>query len=759
MKILIFVLISIIILCLVYCGIKSHKYNNEVAKAICKMVIPAITTVVFATIMFFAGDKTISLIAHSLYFISSDWLVYRLLVYAIVYIGEDVKKHIKLPVMYALLIADTIYLLSNVFTESIFTVNQVVLNAELSYYKFKLLPLYLVHGCFIYALIIFAFVSLVYKIFHTGNVYRKKYIYITVFFSLIVSVNAIALYLGNGIDVSVFGYAVLGLLIYYYSLVYMPKVLKQQTMSLVVDDMTEGLIVLDENNTCIYINAFAQKVLGVKDSKHTLVGTMAEEWIDINELKDCEEKIINYSVKNDNDEAFYKIHFGKMIDEKDYHLGSYFLIQDFTDENRRIKEEHYKATHDVLTGLYTKEHFFDKAEKALAEYPDETFLVICSDIYNFKIVNDLIGWEYGNEVLVHIAEAYRMRANPDDVYGYMGSDRFALIIRKSQYDEEWFKAMSSDITYTKEDISYVLNIYFGIYEVKERSIPVSAMCDRAYMILNTIKGSYTQRIAYYTDEVREKVIRENELVGALDGALGNEEFVIYLQPQVDRNKKLIGAEALVRWKHPDKGFVAPGEFIPIFEKKNVISKLDVYIWHQACKLLKRWKDEGRENLSVSVNISPKNLYTLDVYKIFMDLIEKYGIEPKNLRLEITETAIMTDLAKQNDLIRKLQQAGFFIEMDDFGSGYSSLNMLKELSLDVIKIDRLFLADSTNAERSRYILEAVIKLSKKLKMEIIAEGVESKEQVDFLAELGCDIFQGYYFDKPIPIHEFETKYLK
>ena len=143
----------------------------------------------------------------------------------------------------------------------------------------------------------------------------------------------------------------------------------------------------------------------------------------------------------------------------------------------------------------------------------------------------------------------------------------------------------------------------------------------------------------------------------------------------------------------------------------------------------------------------------------MDLVAKYEIEPKNLRLEITETAIMTDIAKQNDLIRKLQQAGFFVEMDDFGSGYSSLNMLKEISVDVIKIDRIFLEDSTNIERSKFILETVIKLSKQLNMEIIAEGVETKEQVDFLTGLGCDIFQGYYFDKPISVAEFEEKYLQ
>ena len=759
MKMTMLILATIVIVCLCFCYVRCRKHDNDVARSICKMAFPGIATVIFAMVMLFTTHRNISMLAYSLYFISTGWLLYFLLSYAVLYVGKSIKETMNLPIMYALLAADAVIMISNIFTEKLFTVTYRIYSDELSYYKFEASPLFAFHACFVYSLVAFTFAALIYRIYHTGSVYRKKYIPVTLIVGIIVIANALFMFIGAAIDFSVFGYAIGGLLIYYYSLEYIPTVLKYQTMTLVADDMSEGLIILDENNECIYMNNCAQRILGVDASRLELDGTIAEEWLDIHNLKNYKDTVINYKHEGNYEDRYYKVSFNRIDDEKNYYIGSYFFIQDFTAEHRRIDEEHYKATHNGLTGLYTTEHFFDMAEKALMEHPDDTYLMICSDISNFKLVNDLVGWEYGNEVLVHIAEAFRMSATPDEVYGYMGSDRFAILIPKDQYDETWFKAMASDITYTKEDISYVLNIYFGIYEINDRSIPVSVMCDRAYMILNTIKGSYTQRIVYYTDEVRENVIRENELVGALDGALNNEEFEIYLQPQVSIDRKLIGAEALVRWKHPEKGFVSPGEFIPIFEKKNVISKLDVYIWHRACKVLKRWKDEGREDLSISVNISPKNLYTLDVYRIFMDLVARYEIEPKNLRLEITETAIMTDIAKQNDLIRKLQQAGFFVEMDDFGSGYSSLNMLKEISVDVIKIDRIFLEDSTNIEKSKYILETVIQLSKQLNMEIIAEGVETKEQVDYLTGLGCDIFQGYYFDKPISVAEFEEKYLQ
>ena len=758
MKTAILILGIFVVICLCICFVKCLKHSNVLVKSICRMVIPAIATTVFAIIALFVTKRTGSLLAHSLYFAATDWLMFAVLSYVIIYVGEKVEEKVKLPLMYAMLIADNLFLLSNVFTEKVFTVNYIVHSDGLAYYKFQLLPLYIIHACAVYSLVVFSIIALVYKICTTGSVYRKKYISVLCIIGGVVVVNAICLYLGDAIDFSVVGYAAGGLLIYYYSLVYMPGVLKQQTMSLVIDDMSEGLIILDENNECIYMNGCATKLLREDRAGLTLEGTIAEEWLDIHCLKSYRDTVINYKTTENGNSKFYKISFNRIEDEKKYYIGSYFFIQDFTEENRRIVDADYKATHNSLTGLYTAEHFYEMAEKRLAEDAEESYVIVCSDIYNFKLVNDLIGWEYGNEILVHIAEAFRMRANPEDIYGYLGSDRFAILMPKAKYDEEWFKAMAGDITYTKEDISYVLNIYFGIYEISDRSLPISVMCDRAYLILKTIKGSYTQRIAYYTDEVRENVIRENELIGALDGALDNKEFVIYLQPQVSQDKRLIGAEAVVRWKHPEKGLVNPGEFIPIFEKKNIISKIDVYIWHQACKQLKRWKDEGREDLSISVNISPKNLYTMDVYKVFTELTKKYDINPKNLRLEITETAIMTDLTKQNELIRKLRQAGFYVEMDDFGSGYSSLNMLKEISLDVIKIDRMFLENSENAERSRYILESIIKLSKRLNMEIIVEGVETKEQVDMLTELGCDIFQGYYFDKPISVKEFEEKYL-
>ena len=201
----------------------------------------------------------------------------------------------------------------------------------------------------------------------------------------------------------------------------------------------------------------------------------------------------------------------------------------------------------------------------------------------------------------------------------------------------------------------------------------------------------------------------------------------------------------------------PNEFIPIFEKNGLIIDIDRYIWEMACRILRKWKEEGRDDVYISVNISPRDFYFLNVYQIFVELVEKYDIDPQNLKLEITETAVVMDLKRQLELITRLRQTGFIVEMDDFGSGYSSLNMLKEIHVDVLKIDMAFLKKAKDEERSKKILQMIIGLSKQLGMPVITEGVETAQQVEFLAEMGCDIFQGYYFGKPMSVQEFEAKY--
>ena len=301
-------------------------------------------------------------------------------------------------------------------------------------------------------------------------------------------------------------------------------------------------------------------------------------------------------------------------------------------------------------------------------------------------------------------------------------------------------------------------MHAGVYEVEDKNMPVSAMFDRAFIAIAGIKHDAEIKIAYYEDNARDQLLWGQKITEQLDTAIITGQIVPYLQAQVSREGKVVGAEVLVRWIHPEEGFMPPAKFLSILEKNGMIGKIDQYIWECACRILRRWSFEGREDLYLSVNISPKDFYMMDVPEIIIGLAEKYELDRKRLRLEITESIMMDDIEEKLKTIDKLRDAGFIVEMDDFGSGYSSLNMLKDMPVDVLKLDMIFLKDTANNERTKKIMSLIIDLAKSLDVPVIAEGVETVEQVDFLAKMGCDYFQGYYFARPVSLDEYEKKNL-
>jgi EAL domain-containing protein (putative c-di-GMP-specific phosphodiesterase class I) len=299
----------------------------------------------------------------------------------------------------------------------------------------------------------------------------------------------------------------------------------------------------------------------------------------------------------------------------------------------------------------------------------------------------------------------------------------------------------------------------GIYKLDNKLIPVSTMCDRAGIALSTIKTNRFVRVAIYDESMYEDLLQEDELSTELPRAIKNGDIKIFLQPQIAmEGGEMVGAEVLVRWNHHEKGLLNPVHFLPVFEKNYKIVDIDMYVWELACKLLRRWKDEGRKNIYLSVNISTRDFECIDVYETLTRLVKKYDIDPEQLRVEITESTIMQNPEKQIELIGRLRLAKFYVEMDDFGSGYSSLGMLKDIYLDAIKLDMRFLSKGIDEERGRKVLDLTVRLIKELNMLVIAEGVESEEEEEYLRKIGCDVYQGFHFSKPIPIDKFEAAYM-
>ncbi|MBE5924826.1 MAG: EAL domain-containing protein [Lachnospiraceae bacterium] len=430
---------------------------------------------------------------------------------------------------------------------------------------------------------------------------------------------------------------------------------------------------------------------------------------------------------------------------------------DYNAEENTKRGSAKRSIKDPLTGLYNWDGFFEKARETMDEQWDKEWVIIAYDIMSFKLVNDLFGEEKGDEVLKAVGNLIKSKCAPDEVCARLRGDLYAVCIHKENFDNSFIISASKELPGIIDSPQFHLHIQGGVYVVTDRSLMVSAMVDRAQLALSTIKGSSEQRLVEFDENLMEKVLKEQQIITDFRRALVDGEFHMFLQPQVSHRGIVKGAEALIRWIRKTGEIVAPGEFLDVLERTDLITDLDKFIWEEAAKTLASWKGTDKEDLYISVNISPKDFFYMDVYTFMTDLVEKYGINKKKLKLEITETILMQDALKQLALVNRLHDEGFDIEIDDFGKGYSSLSLLKDINADVLKIDKEFLQETENSKRSEDILGTVIDMSDRLSMRVITEGVETKKQLDKMIELGCYMFQGFYFARPMSIIEFERRW--
>ncbi|MBE5860588.1 MAG: bifunctional diguanylate cyclase/phosphodiesterase [Butyrivibrio sp.] len=414
----------------------------------------------------------------------------------------------------------------------------------------------------------------------------------------------------------------------------------------------------------------------------------------------------------------------------------------------------YITTHDSLTGILNWEGFCKNARKLISDEPDENFLIISADIDNFRYVNSLFGNTKGNEVLVGVARIFTELFDKKCAIGRTGGVNFAICTTNESDIASILKNIAEKVSGLISSPSFRLSIHFGIYDVDNSNLPISIMFDRSYMALEAIRNNQQMIYNYFDENMMQKAIHEQQIINDFKKNLRSGQFVIYLQPQVNKNHYIEGAECLVRWVLPSGEVLPPFEFIGILEQVGLIGKLDEYVWELAARQLSEWKGTEYESLYLSVNVSPRDFYYLDIAKIFPALCKKYDIMTDKLHIEITETAVADETSGNMATLKKLHDEGFIVEIDDFGKGSSSLGLLKDIQADVLKIDMQFLQKSENEKRSFVILQSVIEMAKKLDMEIITEGVETVGQLDFLKNLGCCMFQGFYFSRPIPVAAFE-----
>lgn len=776
----------------------AKKNRKPIGKEVGRLLITTVLPIAGNIVLLLARSSQEAQAAYFIFLMGTDIMFLYLIRFTVAYCGFWGYSYWVYRTMKVLTVLDGVQLALNPIWGHAYRVAEVPLSGGRVYYDLLTGPGHVIHLLLSAAYLAIIVATLLARIYRTPKAYVERYVIVLVSILLTTMWQMHSIFAHQELDTSMIGYAVCGLLIFYFSLYYRPAILLWYMMRAIVSNLNNGIIFFDLEGKCVYANASARHFAGAEDElqleeKLPLLqqlfaispDDLGQEFekdvaVDADWKKQADEKVRGEEIsRHDEDDCdcgkeqhlddrlYYHVEYHILTDRHGGKSGGFFCVQDRTAEERKSRWECYRASHDMMTGLYNRDGFCEKVreiltrEQRLAGSKDLVsgkYLILSTNIRNFKMVNELFGKESGDRILQEFVSMLQKYSREDSILARLSGDRFAVFCRQEGFDENRMEQGLHTVTHLLGDQSFPIITHVGVYEITEPELAVTLMIDRATMAASSIRGEYNQRVAYYDNNLRNSLLWEQKVIGELETAIQEDQIVPYLQAQVNRQGEMEGAEVLVRWIHPEKGLIPPGKFLPVLERNGQIALVDRCIWEKACQILARWKEEGRDNLYLSINISPKDFYFMDVYETITSLVEKYGISPKNLRLEITETVVMDDMEKRLPLIENLRKYGFLLEMDDFGSGYSSLNMLKDIPVDVLKIDMVFLYKTKNPEKARKILQMIIAMTEQLGIGSITEGVETSDQAGMLLGMGCHMFQGYYFSKPIPLQDFEQKYL-
>lgn len=477
---------------------------------------------------------------------------------------------------------------------------------------------------------------------------------------------------------------------------------------------------------------------------------------------------INEGVIKGTDETNFCIEIGLKISGSDDFKMCRIYALFLRDENNRITDIHYNIRpfspkecfdRDVLKLFSSDKNpkiYSQRCVDVIKSHPGDDIAFIQFDVEQFKLINENHGVDIGDEILQFFNDSLALICSDEQPFCRLTADVYMIVTPYQSREQliEFIHEIESKLCGYK-GLEY--RLAFGVAFVDDRTVHTRHHGDNASLARQMIKGNALENIGFFDSEDKAKLQRRKSIEDDMMKALLNREFVMYLQPKHSISTgRIIGAEALVRWIHPVQGMISPGDFIPVFEKNGFILKLDCFIWEEACKKIRRWIDNGISPVPISVNISREYMHSFDVVGKLTELVDRYNIPLDLLELEITESVDENDI---EDVVKRMKEAGFKMLMDDFGSGYSSLNMLKSTPFDVLKIDRAFLGEFMDSDRGRKIIEHTISMSHDIGLDIIAEGVETIEQAKFLSRCGCDSAQGFYYSKPLSEAEFDKRLIE
>ena len=738
--------IALLVVALAVCAMLSRKSKRTMAPSVAKLIGALVMPVTGNLVIILSGDRTLSILGYFTYFLGMNLVMFTMLGFTFRYCHMPRPSQGMKWLAYGLLIADAAQLLCNPIFHHAFDTEAIQV-AGAAYYRLIPYAGQTFHRVVCYGIFLAIVGIFFWKMVTAPRLYLERYAVIFLSMVVVGIWETFYIFSRSPIDRSMIGFGCFGLLVYYFAVYYKPVRLLDRMLANVASQMLQGVFFFDAGGRCVWVNRAGRETFHIdRDNFEPSAELLTEIFGDIS----GEEWVRHDAIMDGSERKYYQLEKHSIQDSRGRTAGAFLSIMDETERHLAAEKDRYDATHDSLTGLYSREYLYERIRKTVDANPDRTYMICFLDINDFKMVNDVFGREFGDYALKCVADSLRRDLGPECLYGRLSGDTFGMCIPKENFAPEIAVAALSRFTISRDGAEFHLIIHQGVYEVAERSIEVPDMFDRASMALESIKDEYNVQLAVYDDAMRDGALWAQRIAGELPEAIRTGQLRPYLQAIVNEKGRVVGAEALARWIHPTEGFLAPYRFIPTLEKNGMIAQVDRHMWRCACEILTKWKDN---DLFISINVSPKDFYFMDVVKELTGLVREYGVEPARLRVEITETVMMTDEAKRIEILKALREAGFIVEMDDFGSGYSSLNMLKDMPVDVVKIDMAFLRKTEDDARARTILSSIMQMTNSLKLSSISEGVETAEQFMNLRDMGCGMFQGYYFAKPMAVEDF------
>lgn len=442
-------------------------------------------------------------------------------------------------------------------------------------------------------------------------------------------------------------------------------------------------------------------------------------------------------------------------------VGILFItIHYYVSKMKRDNLEYIKrlAFNDSLTGLFNSNGFVKEVESTLKRSPYHHYSLVAFDIEGFQLINEIYGYSKGDQLLVEITHQLKAEFHSSTVFGRLGNDIFTLMLdTRIQYDEATVSSRIERVVNlaSKHIIEMSLNVNIGIYHFTKKEENIQRVVDHADMARAHSKTLESQRYYLFDDKLFQNKKNLKLIEQEIKPSLEQGHFQVYYQPKVNPLiEKTAGAEALVRWFHPNRGFISPADFIPISEKSGDIIAIGRWVFNEVCLMLAEQKEKGMKSIPISINLSPVELYQSDLITFLKSVISQYGIDPCLIEIEITETTALNDIDLINEKIEAIHELGMKVSMDDFGTGSSTFSNLKHVDIDILKIDRSFLCDIETNSKSKEMVHGIINLAKRIGVSVVCEGVEVQEQVEILKEMKCDIIQGYVYSRPLPRAEFE-----